>query len=188
VAKKPDTIEEAIRILDFKMSQLKRDYDQYFLGSRPREPVLLRGEMNKLVIMLTNTAIQNTALRFRFSSLCSRFQAFRRQWDENLRKIEQGTYERHRFKAKIHGAKGAPAPKAGSSASAAGDDDLYQSYIDARLACGQPVDGISRQKLEGVIEKQRTQLRDRYGDAASFRFRVAVEDGKVKVKASRASN
>jgi hypothetical protein len=186
VPESPD-VEETIRILDFKMGQLKRDYDQYFLGTRPREPVLLRGEVNKLVILLTNTAIQNTALRFRFSSLCSRFQAFRRQWDDTLRKIEQGTYERHRFRAKIHGQGNSSRSKTGGGPSSRNDDDLYQSYIDARLACGQSVAGISRQKLEGVIEKQRSQLRERYGDEASFRFRVAVEDGKVKVKASRAS-
>ena len=180
-----DSIEEDIRILDFKLGQLKRDYDQYFLGTRPREPAQLRSEVNKLVIILTNTAIQNTALRFRFSSICSRFQAFRRQWDDTLRKIEQGTYERHRFKAKIHDQGRTAAPAAESGQPAPGADDLYQAYVDARLACGQSVKGISREKLEGVIDKQRAQLRERYGDDTRFRFRVAVENGKVKVKASR---
>src|SRR5262245_9488210 len=89
-------------MLEFKLTQLKRDYDQYFLGNRPREPVQLRSEINKTVIELTNTAIKNTASRFKFTSICSRYQAFRRQWDETLRKIEAGTYERHRFKAKLH--------------------------------------------------------------------------------------
>ena len=97
-----EAIDEELRMLEVKLAQLKRDYDQYFLGGRPREPVQLRGEINKAVVELTNTAIKNTASRFKFSSLCSRYQAFRRQWDENLRKIEAGTYERHRFKAKLH--------------------------------------------------------------------------------------
>jgi hypothetical protein len=181
-----ETLEELLRILDHKLSQLRRDYDQYFLGTRPREPALLRGEVQKHIVILTNQPIQNTALRFKFGSICSRYQAFKRQWDETLRKIEAGTYERHRFKAKIHGVGGggasaqAPAPKP-----AAGD--LFESYKDARLACGQNVKGLTRDKLEGVLERQRTQLRKKYGDDANFSFRVAVERGKVRLKATRRS-
>ena len=88
-----EAIDEDLRMLEFKLAQLKRDYDQYFLGARPREPVQLRSEINKTVVELTNTAIKNTASRFKFSSICSRYQAFKRQWDETLRKIEAGTYE-----------------------------------------------------------------------------------------------
>jgi hypothetical protein len=182
-----ETLEELLQILDHKLSQLRRDYDQYFLGTRPREPVLLRCEVQKHIVILTNQPIQNTALRFKFGSICSRYQAFRRQWDETLRKIEAGTYERHRFKAKLHGVGEAdpgirpPAPK--SSA-----DDLFESYKDARLACGQNVKGLTREKLEGVLEKQRSKLRKKYGDDANFSFRVAVEQGKVRLKASRRSS
>ncbi|MEM7409928.1 MAG: MXAN_5187 C-terminal domain-containing protein [Myxococcota bacterium] len=181
-----ETIEEQLQILDHKLSQLKREYDQYFLGTRPREPVLLRGDVNKMVAKLSNLHIQNTGARFKFSSLCSRFQAFRRQWDETLRKIEAGTYERHQFKAKIHGVGGSkvggppgPKPDAGRG------EDLFQNYMDARLACGESVKGLTREKVEGVIEKQRAQLTKKFGAEAQFSFRVAVEDGKVRLKASR---
>jgi hypothetical protein len=96
-----DVAEDMI-VLDNKIKQLKFEYDQYFIGSRPREPVLTRGEVNKLVTRYSNTGIQNTALRFKFNTLCSRLFAMRRQWDETLRKIEAGTYERHVFKTKLH--------------------------------------------------------------------------------------
>ena len=95
-------LEEDFKILENKLLQLKVDYDQYFLGSRPREPVMLRGEVQKLIAMYSNQAIQNTALRFKFGSICSRYQAFKRQWNEVLRQIEAGTYSRHRFKAELH--------------------------------------------------------------------------------------
>ena len=96
-----DVAEDMI-VLDNKIKQLKFEYDQYFIGSRPREPVLTRGEVNKLVTRYSNVGIQNTAMRFKFNTLCSRLFAMRRQWDETLRKIEAGTYERHVFKAKLH--------------------------------------------------------------------------------------
>jgi hypothetical protein len=180
-----ELVDEQLRTLDIKMGQLKREYEQYFLGTRPREPSMLRGEVQKLVIVLTNQPIQNTGLRFRFSSLCSKFQALRRQWDDILRKIEQGTYERHQFKARIRtggGASSSPRPGAPEKASA---DDVFQSYVDARLACGQDVKGMTRDKIDGVIARQRAQLSEKYGSDASFQFRVAVEDGKAKLKAIR---
>ncbi len=181
-----EALEEELRTLDFKLGQLRRDYDQYFLGTRPREPVQLRAEVNKTVIRLSSTAIQNTAQRFKFSSLCSRFQACRRQWDENLRKIEAGTYERHRFRARVHGdADDAGSDDRGGDSRAAGADDLYRSYVDARLACGESVDGFTREKLARVLAKQRKQLASRYGAGAEFTFRVEVDGGRTVLKATR---
>ena len=175
-------IEEELRSLDLKLGQLRRDYDQYFLGARPREPVQLRGEVNKAIARLSNTAIQNTRLRFKFSSLCSRYQAFKRQWDETQRKIEAGTYDRHRFRADRR-LSGPPAGRAASQAT--GGEDLYQAYLDARLACGQPTKGLTREKIEQQLVEQRQQLARRFGEEAQFQFRVAVEDGKVRLKARR---
>jgi hypothetical protein len=177
--------EEVIETLERKLVMLKREYDQYFVGTRPREPVLLKGEVAKTVAYLSNTPIQNTALRFKFSSVCSRYQAFKRQWDETLRKIEAGTYERHKFKANLHGSR--PAPNESGSAGGGRQErsDLYQEYMDARLACGQNTSGITRDKLEQQLDKQRQQLEQKFGKDASFQFRVAVEGGKVRLKAKR---
>ena len=181
------SLDEEIEVLDRKLGQLKREYDQYFLGARPREPILLKGEVYKKVAFLSQQPIQNTALRFRFGSICSRYQSMRRQWEEILRKMEAGTYERHKFKADLHERVretdgGPPA----SAAAAPSRDDLFDAYVEARRACGQSVKGLTREKLEKVLDKQREGLRERFGDKASFRFRVVVEDGQVRLKASKA--
>jgi hypothetical protein len=183
------SLDEEIETLDRKLGQLKREYDQYFLGTRPREPILLNSEVYKKVAFLSQQPIQNTALRFRFGTICSRYQSMRRQWEEILRKIEAGTYERHRFKADLHERERdedahPQAPHAGTSAAAA--DDLFDAYVEARRACGQSVKGLTRERLEKVLDKQREGLRQRFGDAARFRFRVVVEDGQVRLKASKA--
>ena len=183
------SLDEEIETLDRKLGQLKREYDQYFLGARPREPILLKGEVYKKVAFLSQQPIQNTALRFRFGSICSRYQSMRRQWEEILRKMEAGTYERHRFKADLHGRErdeGADAPDPCASASPPAADDLFEAYVEARRACGQSVKGLTRERLEKVLDKQREGLRERFGDGARFRFRVVVEDGQVRLKASKA--
>jgi hypothetical protein len=175
------SIDEEIEVLDRKISQLKREYEQYFLGTRPREPVLLKGEVAKKVAFLSQQPLQNTASRFRFGSICSRYQSLRRQWEEILRKIEAGTYERHRFKAALHERIRHEDP----AEVAAPPDDVFDAYLEARRSCGQSVKGLTRERLEAILDKQREGLRERFGKDARFRFRVVVEDGQVKLKASR---
>jgi hypothetical protein len=185
-------LEEDFKILENKLLQLKVDYDQYFLGSRPREPAMLRGEVQKLIAMYSNQAIQNTALRFKFGSICSRYQAYKRQWNEVLRQMEAGTYSRHRFKAELHqrerGEQVASPPPAAAPAAAAPADGgaLFKAYVEACQKCGQDVKGLTPAKLEGILAKQREQLRSKLGEGAAISFRVAIEDGKAKLKASRA--
>jgi len=178
--------EEELRVLDHKLKQLKLDYDRYFLGSRPREPVVLRGEVDKLVAIYSNQAIRNSAQRFRFSSICSRYQAHKRQWNEILRQIEQGTYGRHRFKADLHERERADEPEAAAreTLEPLAADRLFEEYRAARESCGQETRSLTPAALERVLAQQREALRERWGDA-EFRFRVAIEDGRAKIKASR---
>jgi len=174
--------EQELEILSRKLNQLKLAYEQYFLGSRPREPQQLRDEVQKAVIVYSNEAIQNTALRFKFSSINSRYQAFKRQWGETLRRIEDGTYERHRFKAKLRERAAAPLERSRPAATSKDRSDIYGAYLEARRSCGEPVDDLSRQKLDAVLDKQEAALRQRYGDR-EVEFRVVVENGRAKLKA-----
>ena len=180
------TLEEDMKILETKVTQLRLAYERYFLGTRPREPSVERADVDRMITLFTNTPIQNTALRFRFGSICSRYQALKRQWNETLRKIEQGTYSRHRFKADLHGSArpetgSATAPAPGAKADSS---DLFSSYVEARQSCGQSVANLSPERLKATLAKQEAALRQRYGKA-EFRFKVVVEDGRAKLKASR---
>jgi hypothetical protein len=174
---------EELELLGRKVTQLKLAYDQYFLGSRPREPVMLRDEVRKLVLTYTNESLKNTAMRFKFSSICSRYQAFKRQWMDTLRKIENGEYSRHQFKSNLHRS-GKPemesAPQAPQNR-----DEVYAAFVEARQACGQSVEKLTAEKLKTVLDKQEGALRERFGEC-TVRFKVVVEDGKAKLFASRA--
>ncbi len=187
--------EEEFKLLENKLLQLKLDYERYFLGTRPREPFLLRSDVQKTISITSNSAIQNTALRFKFNSICSRYQALKRQWDETLRKIEAGTYARHKFKADLHQRQRLDdeqrtldsEDRSRTRQAPSGTTDLFTDYRDARLACGQAVDGLTPAKLKQLLDKQRSQLAQRFGDDAEFKFRVVVEDGKARVKARKVS-
>lgn len=184
-----ETIDEALQILDVKLKQLKHEYDQYFRGTRPREPVVLRGEVQKIVNVFSNTPIQNTAQRFRFNNLCARFFTFRRQWDTILRQIEEGTYKIHQFRASLHernrgGPSGRTEPARGTSdRAAAGEDELYEKYVEARRACGEDTGKLDRERMRKLLEQQRSAIQKRYG-CSDVRFRVVVEGKRAKLKAS----
>ena len=62
------SIDEDLKVLDVKLNQLKLDYERYFLGTRPREPVLLRSEVQKMIVLYTNTSIQKRLIGFHWVS------------------------------------------------------------------------------------------------------------------------
>ncbi len=176
--------EEELEVLSRKLTSVKLAYDQYFLGSRPREPMLLADEVRKLVIVYSNQAIQNTAMRFKFNSIVSRYQAFKRQWTETLRKIETGSYSRHQFKAKLSERTAAlPEPAAPPPQDR---KEIYQAFVEARRACGESVARLTTAKLDEILDRQERELRKRYGDG-QIRFKVVVENGRAKLTASRGS-
>lgn len=183
--------ETDLQLLDVKLKQLRMEYEQYFLGARKREPQLLRGEVNKIVAYYANAPIRNTALRFLFNNLRARYFTFKRLWDETCRKIEDGSYERHLFKADLHereragNGKRANAGGPASAAAAEGDSEaaLFAQYLDARTNTGQGSAGLTREKFAALLRQQEEAIRAKFG-AAAVRFRVAVEDGRAKLKAT----
>lgn len=196
VAQLGTSIEDDLQLLDIRVKQLKNEYDQYFLGSRKREPQLLRGEVQRIVTYYSNISIKNTAQRFRFNNLRARFFTFRRMWDDTLRKIEDGRYERHLFKANLRDRERNEADQqteekeiredaAGESTTGrpGAGDQLFDHYVAARKKAGQGTEGVSRQKLDAAVKKQSAALKSKYG-VEKVRFKVVVEDGKAKLKAT----
>ena len=182
-------IEEDLMLLDARLKQLRLEYDQYFLGARKREPQLLRGEVQKIVAYYANVPIRNTGHRFKFNNLRARFFSFRRHWDETQRKVEEGRYDKHRFQAALHdrerddGEPTADAQAPEPPAPAGELEQLFRAYVEAREATGQGSAGLTRERLAGQLEQQTAALRQRFG-VAEVRFRVVVEDGRAKLKAT----
>ncbi len=185
----PPTTDEELKILEVRLTQLKLEYEKYFLGTRPTEPAQQRSEVQKTVLKFSNMRITNTAQRFKFNSLNGRYQAFKRQWDNILRQIEAGTYKRHVFKADLHDReRGIGSPSSGGAArgrSSGGDDRgaLFETYRDAMMANGQTTKGLTADKLQKAIAKQEAAIKQKFG-CDKVDFKVVVTDGKVKLKAA----
>jgi hypothetical protein len=181
-------VDEDLKVLEHKLNTLKLDYERYFLGTRPREPVLLRQEIQKTVTIWSNQPLPNTATRFKFNSLNARYQTLKRQWDGILRQMEAGTYKRDVFRANIREKGDTKRSQADDMITSAGAGEaLFESYREAAKACGQSVKGLSPQKLQAVVDKQTAALRQKM-NCKDVSFRVVVQDGKVKLKAAPVRN
>lgn len=183
----PTILTEELRLIEMKLKTLRRDYEQYFLGSRPREPANARAEIQKVMIRLSNGVIKNTAERFKFQTINQMFMTYKRRWDDTLRKIENGTYQRHVFKANLHDrarneAAISPSPADTRATPGSADEDIFNSYIAAAKTCGQNVKGLTPAKLQSVIDKQAAAIKKKLG-VKDVTFRVEVVDGQVKLKA-----
>lgn len=188
------TLTDELRVLEIQLKSLRRDYEQYFLGSRPREPQTLRADVQKAMLRLGNGVIRNTGERFKYNTINSQFLTYKRHWDETLRKMEAGTYKRQVFKANIRDrARGhLPGETSTMASQGAADEtrssdisDIYASYMDAAKLCGQNVSGLTPEKLHGAIEKQASAIKKKLG-VNDVSFRVEVVEGKVKLKARAA--
>lgn len=178
-------IAEDVTILDQKLSDLIKKYEQYFIGLEKREPLQLLGEVEKLVRRYTGTPINNTMYKHRVTMLVARLNTYREHWNRILKLMEEGRYSRDRFISDLHLRQRSQPERQETAPVAHGDADidrLVHEFREARRACNLPVDMITRELVAATIEKQKPALAAKLG-TENVAFRVVIEDGKPKLKA-----
>src|SRR5947209_5613767 len=132
--------------MDESITALQVLYEKYFLGIDRKPPEQERKRISHKLRELRATTVRNTALKFRINTMFAKLLSFERMWDRTLREIEEGTYKRDVFKAKLHQKerssdkpkeKVAAAPQPAAEIS---DDKLrrlYDTYLVARQRCGE---------------------------------------------------
>lgn len=183
---------EDILRFEHLLNELIIRYEQYFVGIEKREPLGLLAEVEQFARRYTNTNITNTALRFKYNSLLSSLTSHRQKWTRVNRLIEEGKYQRDRFKmalrAKPATAAESPAHREPQTAPPTqpqhGEllDKLYQDYLEARRRCNLPTDNVTRDKMAAAIQLQTKALTSKYR-CADVDLRVVIEEGKPRIKA-----
>jgi hypothetical protein len=186
VADQPDDIERDLKVLEVELRRLEAEYNMYFAGRLPRPPWETRTRVQGLVRQIDRLRVTNTALRFRFSTLQSRFQMFADLWDRGLRAREEGR----------------PGPFAQKSAAAPREkrpDDrilhvtafrdplqeidklheLYDRLSDARRELGD--EAVPFHKFTELVKDQVRRLKQK--GSPEVAFRISVKDGKVNFTA-----
>jgi len=105
---------------------LRGQYEQYFLGMEKRPPVRAHEQFKKRIAALKTIPARNSALSFRLQSLQSTAATYERLWMKTMQEMEDGTYRRDVFKARLRrkSSEGpvAPAPAQAAKSAPGGKD------------------------------------------------------------------
>ncbi len=178
--------------LEVEIKKLEAEYNMFFAGRLPRLPWETRKKVEALVKRHDRSPMKNTAERYRFGSLQSRFQSFLDLWEKHLKAREEGRPIAGRSRT---GGGGPPPPRPAPIPSAEKPDrdkavhetslrdpaqeadrlkELYQQVADARAKTGEAQ--IPYQRFAEVVRAQVSKLG---GGAGDVKFRVETKAGKV---------
>ena len=178
---------EELSDLDEGISVLQVLYEKYFLGIDRKPPEQERKRISEKARELRTRSIRNTALKFKVNTLFAKLISFERMWDRTLREIEEGTYKRDVFKAKLRSgdrdeSRTGPVKPAAPSISDANLRRLYDTYLVARKRCGEATDGLTFDSMAARIRSQVPELMQKH-KAKNIEFKVVIKGGKAILKA-----
>lgn len=185
-----------LRELEAEIKRLEVEYNLFFAGRLAKLPWDTRARVEGLVKRYDRMAIQNTAERFRFQGLQSRYSAFCELWERNL-KTREGGRSAPRGRSgytEPSPAPRAPTPEALRAASREAADPSRASVMSLRdtdaeadkvRALHEQLNAARRQAGEGDVpferfqEVVRAQVSKLGKDGAEVAFKVSVKDGRV---------
>lgn len=169
---------DALERLARDIKQLQIDFERFFCGALAFPPEELRGGVQAQLRALRAASITAAADNFRLGDLEARFNTYNELWNRRLREREEGR----------RAARPSPAaairrfdPERGILVSGAVEpeaaDALYQG-----LAAGGEAPRFDLGSFKGYLDRQVSAIRAKTG-CSEVQFRLAQEDGKVKLKA-----
>ena len=181
--------ERELKGLEADLRQLEAEYNMYFAGRLPRPPVETRARVTASMRRIDRLHLRNTADRFRFVTLQSRFQTFLDLWERGLRAREEGRPGPFAQRpAAVESAAKEKGPQDRILHVAAFHDptremdklhELYERLADARREAGE--DAVPFHKFADLVKDQVKRLKQ--SGSPEVAFRVAVKDGKVNFTA-----
>jgi hypothetical protein len=174
---------EDIARLEQDLRELIIRYEQYFCGIEKREPLQLLEEVERCARRYQNQNITNSMYKFKYNSLVATLCVHRQKWTRTNRLIEEGKYNRDRFKMSLHQRNGSKRPEPTRPEAPENPvDRIYQDFRAAREACHLPVEGLSKEKIAAAIAQQKPAIIEKYR-CSDVEFAVVIEGGKPRLKA-----
>ena len=201
-------LEEDLERIDEGIFKLQKEWERFFSGQERKAPYEAKQRLDRLVRKYVGVEIRNNVERFRFQSLTAKYNTLSDMWNRKLRAIEEGrplssVQLKHirEVEAAVEGA--APAVPVMQSApgsksvltpgpgraevrlSTLRDDEqgvcaLYDQFRAARATAGESE--VKFESFRKLITQQRQRLLEEK-DAVAVDFRIALQDGKVALKA-----
>lgn len=177
--RKAPAVGELLDHLQRDVRQLQIDFERFFNGGLPLPPEELRNRIQAQLRNLRNTNITAAVDNFRLNDLEARYNSYNEMYNRRLRDVEEGrgpyrvvaVVERPRFD-----------PRGGivfgSEIDSAAAEALYHGLVSG------PGDGprFDLDSFQTYLRRQTEAIRQKTG-CDEVQFRVAEEDGKLKLKA-----
>lgn len=179
--------DEQLTRLEDDIRKLRVEFDIFFNGASKRPPYDTKGRVETLLKRLGDDRTLTFAQRYRYNSLAARYNAFRDLWRRTMQGREEGRDPISAARASVKREK----PTTITPVSFVCADphkevglvkDLYNSLLEAKQKCGEPVDGLSFPQFHRLIASKSDGLKERHG-CDRVMFSVVVEDGHVSFKA-----
>jgi len=201
-------IEEDLGTIEEGIFKLQKEWERFFSGQERKAPFEAKQRLDRLIRRYIGMEIRNNTERFRFQGLTAKYNTLSDMWNRKLRALEEGrplTSVQLKLVRDAAAEAAAPPPPIPVLQSSPGsrsfidpgparsevrlstlreDDqgvkDLYEQFRAARASVGESE--VKFESFKKLIAQQRTRLLDEK-DAVAVDFRVALQDGKVALKA-----
>jgi hypothetical protein len=181
-----DQIQKDIKELTKLLENLRKIYEQYFLGIVREEPIKLRKDVKDIIQKHHGTPIQNATLKFQLQQCVARYNTYSTYWDRVLKQMEEGTYQRDVFKAKLHEKErkektGPVKPVVQPKKSDNLFENLFDQYKELKKQLKQDSKSLS-------FDSFREQLKKKMGDIPAsskennYSFKIVQENKEIKIK------
>jgi hypothetical protein len=159
------------------LKQLQVDYERFFNGALPFPPEELRTRIQGQLRQLRNLNLTAAVDNFRMADLEARYNTYNELWNRRVRDLEEGRHARPQTAApetpRYDVERGilVAGPVAPEAAEA-----LYQGLARSEAP------KFDLDSFRAYLERQAAAIRTRTG-CGQVQFRLAAEDGKMKLKA-----
>jgi len=174
-----DDMKMLLDSMEADLAELKHQYDLFFQGGRRSEPIKERKELEARLLVLSRRSITNSADQLRFGNLQGKYWSFANLWTRNVRDLEEGRLRRDSV-----GAITRQGTEKKEPADSGHIDRVAKELLEARRSCG--IAGEDPSELAALRDTLNARAREISASSGGKRveFRVSVEDGKPKVKAT----
>jgi hypothetical protein len=181
------TLDEQLSRLEEDIRRLKIEFDMFFNGAAKRPPYDTKGRVETLIKRLGDDRTLSYAQRYRYTSLASRYNAFRDLWRRTMQGREEGRDPIVAAKVSAKEQAVAEFKRTDFICNDAHKDvelvkNLYSALIEAKKVCGEPVEDFSFPRFHRLIASQADGLKQRLG-CERVSFSIDVEGGHVSFKA-----
>lgn len=181
------TPDELLSRLEEDIRRLKIEFDMFFNGAAKRPPYDTKGRVETQLKRLGDDRTLSFAHRYRYNSLASRYSAFRDLWRRTMQGREEGRDPVANARASAKQQAVDHFQKTSFVCEDAHKDvelvkDVYRTLIEAKKACGEPVEDFSFPRFHRLLASQADGLKERLG-CAKVSFSIDVEGGHVRFKA-----